>query len=166
MKRSLAAALCVVVLAPAAAFAADSYDILGKDGSKIGQVKLTGAPQGTLIDIELVGGSLTPGRHGLHFHQSGDCSDVGQYKKSGSHVGHAEGKHGLLNPNGPEPGDLPNLVVAQDGSAQVNLFTSLVKIDELKDQDGSALIIHANEDDQISQPIGKAGDRVACASIK
>ena len=35
----------------------------------------------------------------------------------------------------------------------------------LKDQDGSALVIHANADDHTSQPIGGAGDRVACGVI-
>ena len=36
----------------------------------------------------------------------------------------------------------------------------------LRDTDGSALVIHANVDDQQSQPIGGAGDRVGCAVIK
>ena len=36
----------------------------------------------------------------------------------------------------------------------------------LLDADGSALVIHANPDDHSSQPIGGAGDRVACAVIK
>jgi Cu-Zn family superoxide dismutase len=36
----------------------------------------------------------------------------------------------------------------------------------LKDRDGSALVIHANEDDHATQPIGGAGARVGCAVIK
>jgi Cu-Zn family superoxide dismutase len=36
----------------------------------------------------------------------------------------------------------------------------------LKDADGSALVIHAAADDQTTQPIGGAGERVACAVIK
>lgn len=166
MKRIIAAALCAAVLSPAAALAADTYEILGKDGKAIGELTLTAAPKGVLIDIEVKPGSLTAGKHGLHFHETADCSDTGQYKKSGSHAGHAEGKHGLLNPNGPEPGDLPNLIVLSDGSAQVGLYSNLIKLDELKADNGSALIIHADKDDHISQPIGKAGDRVACAAIK
>lgn len=166
MKRILAAAAIAAIFAPAAASAADTYEILGKDGKKIGDVTLTPAPSGVLIDIEVAPGSLTAGKHGLHFHETADCSDTGQYKKSGSHAGHAEGKHGLLNPNGPEPGDLPNLIALSDGSAQAGLFTNLIKLDELKAENGSALIIHADKDDHISQPIGKAGDRVACAAIK
>ncbi len=36
----------------------------------------------------------------------------------------------------------------------------------LMDADGSAVVIHANPDDHKSQPIGGAGDRVACAVIR
>lgn len=166
MTRTIAAALLASTLAPAVALAADAYEIMGKDGKKIGSVVLAAAPTGTLIELEIAAGGLEPGKHGLHFHETADCSDTGQYKKSGSHAGHAEGKHGLLNPNGPEPGDLPNLVVGADGSAKVELFTGLIKLDGLKDENGSALIIHAKADDHKSQPIGGAGDRIACAAIK
>lgn len=166
MTRTIAAALLSAALSPAVALAADTYEILGKDGKKIGDLTLMAAPAGALLEIEIAPGALSAGKHGLHFHETADCSDVGQYKKSGSHAGHAEGKHGLLNPNGPEPGDLPNLVVAADGSAKVELFTGLIKLDQLKDENGSALIIHAKPDDHTSQPIGGAGDRIACAAIK
>lgn len=165
MKRILAAAALAAIL-PAGAFAAETYEIMGKDGKQVGTAVLTPAPQGLLLDVAVSAGGLTAGEHGLHFHEKGDCSDAGQYKKSGSHAGHAEGKHGLLNPNGPEPGDLPNIVAAEDGSAKAQFFTQLIKLDQLKDEDGGALIIHAQKDDHVSQPIGKAGDRVACAAIK
>jgi Cu-Zn family superoxide dismutase len=167
MKPILAAALCAgVALGPTAAFAADAYEILGKDGKRIGEVALTASPHGALLAIEVAPGSLAPGLRGMHFHAKADCSDIGEYKKSGSHAGHGEGKHGFLNPNGPETGDLPNLVVLADGSAKAELFTTLIKLEELKDGDGSALVIHAERDDQTSQPIGKAGARIACAAIK
>jgi Cu-Zn family superoxide dismutase len=35
----------------------------------------------------------------------------------------------------------------------------------LLDADGSALMIHAGPDDQVTQPIGGAGARVACAAL-
>ncbi|MFD1330491.1 superoxide dismutase family protein [Methylopila musalis] len=150
----------------ASAPAPDTYEILGKEGKRIGEASFTASPHGVLIDITVEAGALPPGKRGLHLHEKGDCSDHGEFKKAGSHEGHGEGKHGLLNPNGPEPGDLPNLIVLSDGSAQAALFTNLVKLDQLKDGDGSALIIHAEKDDHISQPIGNAGARVACAAIK
>ncbi|MFC7053534.1 superoxide dismutase family protein [Hansschlegelia quercus] len=165
MKRMFAAAALAAAL-PLSAHAADTIDMLGKDGKSIGQVTLTAAPKGVLIDIDIKPGGLPAGKHGLHFHETADCSDVGEYKKSGSHAGHGEGKHGLLNPGGPEPGDLPNLIVLADGSAQAALYSNLIKLDELKDANGSALLIHADKDDHMSQPIGGAGARIACGSIK
>jgi Cu-Zn family superoxide dismutase len=165
MKRLLAAAALAAAL-PLSAQAADTVDMLGKDGKKIGEVTLTAAPKGVLIDIDIKPGGLPAGKHGLHFHETADCSDIGEYKKSGAHAGHGEGKHGLLNPNGPEPGDLPNLIVLSDGSAQAALYSDLIKLDDLKDANGSALLVHADKDDHMSQPIGNAGARIACGSIK
>jgi Cu-Zn family superoxide dismutase len=46
------------------------------------------------------------------------------------------------------------------------VFTSLTTLAALRDADGSAVVIHANPDDHMAQPIGGAGPRVACAVIK
>jgi Cu/Zn superoxide dismutase len=80
-----------------------------------------------------------------------------------------DAQHGLLNPEGPEEGDLPNIHAAADGSANAELSSESIMLmgpQGLKDSDGSALVIHASEDDHLSQPIGNAGARVACAVIK
>ena len=78
--------------------------------------------------------------------------------------------HGFLHPEGPHAGNLPNLVVGSNGTANVELYTNLVTLSEgnaaLLDQDGTTLIIHENEDDHLTQPIGGAGGRVACGVIK
>lgn len=140
-------------------------DILGSEGTPIGNLNLRQSPHGVLIRVELGAGSLTPGWHGLHLHQVGDCSDTGVYKLSGGHVGKIENGHGLMNPNGPEGGDTPNIHAGPDGSAAMEIITARVSLADLADADGSALIIHAAEDDHITQPIGGAGPRVACAVI-
>ena len=132
----------------------------------IGALSITGGPHGLLIEAMLQPGSLTPGWHGLHLHQVGDCSDIGAFKKSGGHMGLIPDGHGLLNPAGPEIGDVPNIWAASDGSAGYEAFTQLATTSDLMDEDGTALIVHQNRDDQISQPIGGAGPRVACAVIK
>jgi Cu-Zn family superoxide dismutase len=51
-------------------------------------------------------------------------------------------------------------------NAEVSSETPLTGEGGLRDGDGSALIIHANEDDHTSQPIGGAGARIGCAVIK
>jgi Cu-Zn family superoxide dismutase len=140
--------------------------MLGTDGAEIGQARLEQGPRGLLIRIEIGAGGLTPGWHGLHLHEVGDCSDVGAYQLSGGHHGKAPGAHGLMNPDlGPEPGDLPNAWAAADGSAGYEAFTLLTDLVPTLGGDGLSIIIHAAEDDHRSQPIGGAGARVACGVV-
>lgn len=141
--------------------------IMGGEGEAIGQATFTQGPTGVLIRMELSPGSLAPGWHGLHLHETGDCSDTGTFKLSGGHHGKADGAHGLLNADlGPEPGDLPNAWVAADGSAGYEAFSSLFQLGTALEGDGLALLIHIGPDDQTSQPIGGAGDRVACGVVR
>jgi superoxide dismutase, Cu-Zn family len=142
--------------------------ILNGSGAKIGTATITGGPNATVIRIAIAAGGLPPGWHAAHFHAVADCSDPGSYTASKAHVNHGPAKHGLLNPEGPDEGDLPNLFAAGDGSvsAELSTRTKLDGRDGLRDADGSALIIHANADDHVSQPIGGAGARIACALVK
>ena len=147
-----------------------SAELKSKDGAVVGAAKLTDGPKGVLLRIEVKG--LTPGWHGLHFHEKGDCSDAA-FKAAGGHVhGDVTMVHGLLNPEGNESGDLPNLYVAKDGTGHAEIFAPYVSLKTgtartaLLDQDGSTVIIHAKADDHSTQPIGGAGDRIACGIIR
>ncbi|MEM1087336.1 MAG: superoxide dismutase family protein [Pseudomonadota bacterium] len=143
-----------------------SGSVIGSTGDDIGAWQLIDGPNGVLMEVTIEPGGLTPGWHGLHLHEVGDCSDVGSFKLSGGHMGLIPGGHGVLNPNGPEPGDFSNIWAAADGSAGYEIFAPWVKMTMVDDADGTALIIHQNRDDHITQPIGGAGPRVACAVIK
>ena len=164
---ALAAGTATAVAQPAAAPPFEA-SLIGAKGDAIGKVALRGGGDLTVVRITVNAGGLTPGWHGLHFHAVGDCSDTGQFQLSKGHVNHDSSKHGLLNAEGPDDGDLPNLYASADGSANVEVVTGLPLSGEqgLRDADGSALVIHANEDDHTTQPIGNAGARVACAVIK
>ncbi|KAK0340285.1 hypothetical protein LTR94_031167, partial [Friedmanniomyces endolithicus] len=137
--------------------------IVDAQGANIGRVDLRQGPTGLVIKIEASG--LTPGWHGIHIHATGACA--APFTSSGAHINHAEPKapHGLLNAEGPDDGDLPNIFVGADGKANAELFTTRARISSegpgqwLWDEDGSAIIIHANPDDHSTQPIGGAGDR-------
>lgn len=62
------------------------------------------------------------------------------------HINHENAQHGLLNPEGPEEGDLPNIHAHSDGSANAELSSESIVLmgpQGLKDSDGSALVIHA-----------------------
>ncbi len=140
--------------------------LMNAPGARVGRAVFTQGPTGLLIRIEATG--MTPGWHGVHIHATGECA--APFTSAGAHVNHGEPKapHGLLNAQGPDDGDLPNIFAAPDGSVSAELFTTRARIaDEgpgqwLWDADGSAIVIHANVDDHVSQPIGGAGDRVAC----
>jgi Cu-Zn family superoxide dismutase len=141
-------------------------DLQNAEGASAGNAIAKPGPKGVIVRVEASG--LTAGWHGMHLHEKGDCSDAAAgFKASGAHAGHGEGvKHGLLNSEGPEFGDMPNLYAAEDGSAHGEFYLAGATLDMLLDADGTAIIIHAAEDDHASQPIGNAGDRVACGMIK
>ena len=144
--------------------------IKNPSGHALGNMTVTEAPHGVLLRIQVKG--LTPGWHGVHFHEKADCSDA-KFKNAGGHI-HSKTPvvHGLLNPDANDSGDLPNIYANADGAATVELYSTLVSLNgggdrpALLDSDGSALVIHAQPDDYKSQPIGGAGDRVACAEIR
>lgn len=166
---ALAAILALNAAAILPALAAGG-ELKGHDGAAHGTVTVTAAPKGVVLRIEAKG--LKPGWHGLHFHEKGDCSDP-KFTRAGEHV-HAAASvvHGLLNPKSNDAGDLPNLHVGTDGTATAEFYSTLVMMKGsgatpgLMDADGSAVVIHASPDDHRSQPIGGAGDRVACAVIR
>ncbi|MCG4273314.1 superoxide dismutase[Cu-Zn] [Acetobacter senegalensis] len=168
----VAAFACGMALAPSLAMAASTAtgDLQGADGAAHGTIKVTEAPNGVLLRVEAKG--LTPGWHGLHFHEKGSCEPP-KFTSAGGHIHTAKPVvHGLLHEGANDAGDLPNLYVAADGTATVELYSSLVSLNAggkhpaLLDADGSSVVIHANPDDYTTQPIGGAGDRVACAVIK
>lgn len=165
----LIASVAATTALAAAAPANLRIDLKNSTGGSAGTLTLAEAPNGVLLKVEAKG--LAPGWHGLHFHEKGDCSAAG-FTSAGAHVhGQATVVHGLLNPDGNEAGDLPNLYVAADGTGTAELFSGYVSLSgagsrpALMDTDGSALVIHANADDHKTQPIGGAGARVACGVI-
>jgi Cu-Zn family superoxide dismutase len=160
---ALAAALFATAAA-AQAPATHSADLKNSAGQTVGAVVLTAAPKGVLMRVEAKG--LSPGWHGLHFHAKADCSKS-DFTSAGPHVHGSEAAvHGLLNPKANDLGDLPNIRAGTDGVAVAEVFSTHVTLASLKDADGSAVVIHANTDDHMAQPIGGAGARVACAEIR
>ena len=145
--------------------------IITNDRSEIGTLTLTETSEGVEAHVKLSG--ISPGKHGVHFHSVGDCSDD-KFLNTKAHINPHGHKHGLKNPDGPDNADLVNLLADADGnvdqvlkSPRVSFHNSPAAVNPgLFDADGSALVIHANEDDQITQPIGGAGPRIGCAEIK
>lgn len=169
MRPLIALVIAAIALPAAAASPTATVALKGPAGEDLGRATLTQGPRGVLARIEARG--LTPGWHGLHFHEKGDCSSA-DFKSAGAHVhGATPAVHGLLAEGGDEAGDLPNLHVGADGTGAAEVFTDLVTLTggdsrpALLDADGAAIVIHAAPDDHVSQPIGGAGARVACGVI-
>ncbi len=112
--------------------------------------------------------SVPAGRHGFHIHAIGKC-DPPDFTTAGGHFNPTGKKHGLKSPDGPHAGDLPNLEVAADGTGRLDYVTKLVTLGagptSLFDADGSALVLHANPDDEATDPTGNSGGRIACGVI-
>lgn len=161
---AVAATLALAASAVQAQTGAVTVPLKGNKGEDMGRAILTPAPKGVLMRVEAKG--LTPGWHGLHFHEKADCSKS-DFTSAGGHThGGGDRIHGLLNPKANETGDLPNLFAGKDGSAMAEVYSTLTTLQALRDADGSAVLIHASADDHATQPIGGAGARVACGEIK
>lgn len=112
---------------------------------------------------------LSPGQHGMHIHENGACTPP-DFESAGGHFNPGSKQHGLENPEGPHAGDMPNLVVEADGSADTtfSVATSLLA-DGPASMIGAqqrAFVIHADPDDGKTDPSGNSGSRVVCGVIE
>lgn len=141
--------------------------IIDGAGQTIGWAQLTEDAAGRLhLNVQVAG--LTTGRHGIHLHAIGQC--VGPtFASAGGHHNPDGAEHGLDNPDGAHAGDLPNLVVNVAGRGHLDAVSHHATLSSgrvsLLDADGSAIVIHASEDDQVTDPTGNSGARVACGVI-
>jgi Cu-Zn family superoxide dismutase len=108
---------------------------------------------------------LTPGQHGIHLHAVGKCEGPA-FTTAGPHVNPMSKHHGLQNPAGPHAGDLENITADANGHATVILVTDRTTTDALLDSDGSAIVVHATQDDQVTDPAGNSGARFACGVLQ
>jgi Cu-Zn family superoxide dismutase len=141
--------------------------LVNPQGQKVGQATLTQTPEG--VRIELVVENLPPGVHAFHIHEKGVCQPP-DFTSAGGHFNPFHKHHGLMNPQGPHAGDLPNITVGADGKAHITEVTELVTLKEgeknsLFQPGGTSLVIHAGPDDNVSDPAGNAGPRIACGLI-
>ena len=141
--------------------------LINPQGQKVGEATLTETPQGVKIVMQVE--NLPPGEHAFHIHGKGVCATPG-FEAAGGHFNPFEKQHGLKNPAGPHAGDLPNLTVGPDGRATVSTVAKLVTLKEgeknsLFQPGGTSLVIHEKADDNLSDPAGNAGARIACGAI-
>lgn len=126
-----------------------------------GNVLFRQETEGVRIIAEISG--LTPGEHGFHVHEKGDCS-APDATSAGAHFNPHQTAHGKAGAG--HAGDLPSLEADADGNAKLNVVLNSIALDGSNTIIGRGLIVHAAPDDYTTQPAGNAGARIACAAIQ
>ncbi len=135
----------------------------GNNRQIIGRAAITEGRRGILVQLEVRG--LLPGWHGVHVTDTGDCSDIQSFLTAGSTLAWKGEDHGILNANGPQQGDFPNVWVAQDGVGRAQFFNTLVHGPDLHKSNGSALVIYDTEDNFKTDLPAQPGNRIGCGVI-
>lgn len=145
--------------------------LLNAGGDRVGRVHLHQLRRGDGVAVRARVRGLPPGFHGFHIHTIGACQPP-SFTSAGGHY----------NPGGTthsdHAGDLPTLLVNADGTGRLATVTDRFAVRELRDADGSAIIVHelpdnhANipdrygEPDQTTLDTGDAGSRIACGEVR
>ena len=115
------------------------------------------------LTVDVTG--ATPGAHGSHIHDVGDCS-AADASSAGPHWNPFTKVHGTPDAEH-HLGDLGNIQIGQDGKGTLKLSKAEWTIGDGTNTDvvGKALVIHAAPDDLMTDPAGNSGARQACGVI-
>ena len=128
-----------------------------------GTVRFTQLEHGVRIDAEVAG--LTPGAHGFHIHEFGDCS-AADGSSAGGHFNPDQKMHGGPGMETSHAGDYGNLTADAEGRATLSLVSHRITLDHgPQGVLGRSVVVHEKTDDMTSQPAGNAGPRIGCGVI-
>jgi Cu-Zn family superoxide dismutase len=132
-------------------------------GSNVaGTVTFTAAGNEVKVVADITG--LTPGKHGFHIHEFGDCS-APDAMSAGGHFNPTNHHHGAPDATDRHAGDLGNIEADASGKAHLELSDPVMKLNGSDSIVGHGVIVHEKADDLKTQPTGDAGGRVACGVI-
>jgi superoxide dismutase, Cu-Zn family len=133
-------------------------------GNKVsGTVTFTEVADGVQVRAEING--LTPGTHGFHIHEFGDCS-AADAMSAGAHFNPTNKPHAGPDAAERHVGDMGNVQAEASGKAKLDYVDHDVSLGkDPKSVIGRSVVVHAQRDDLKSQPAGDAGARVACGVI-
>jgi Cu-Zn family superoxide dismutase len=166
----------VAALSACSSPAQDAPQVLGanaklidRNGAIIGQAWFVERDQANGVVIQIQAWGLPPGAHGCQIYALARCENP-DFETAGNHFNPFGKKHGLKNPQGPHAGDLPNLMAGADGKVDVTFTTRLVTLhpgeNSLLGPLGTSIVIHAEADDEKTDPGGNSGPRIACGVIR
>jgi len=144
-------------------FTADMYNA---DGDMVGTAVLNEQEDGVQFEVQLEG--LSPGFHAIHVHENAVCEGP-DFKSAGNHLNPEGTEHGLMHPEGPHLGDLPNLEADSDGLVDAELMLPEATLTDgknsLLDSGGTSLVVQEGQNDGVTQPGGDAKERIYCGEI-
>ena len=142
-------------------------DLVDAAGKPSGSATIRESADGLWLDVSVKG--VAPGAHGLHVHAVGKC-DAPDFASAGGHWNPTAHQHGKKNPQGPHAGDAPNLIADAKGAGRLKTWLGAGMISggatPLLDTDGAAVVLHADADDEMTDPSGKSGKRVLCGVLR
>jgi superoxide dismutase, Cu-Zn family len=140
--------------------------IESKSGSKVtGKATFTEVSPG-VTRVEVWIENATPGSHGLHLHEKGDCS-APDATSAGGHFNSAGNPH--AGPTDPKHhnGDLGNIEIGASGTGHLDMTSNLLTVKPGPNSVvGKAVVFHEKADDLKTQPTGNAGGRYGCGVIQ
>ena len=169
MKNVINAATCALLLSACATMEPDGPSatavVRPASGSQVhGEAKFTQVGSRVRVRAEIAG--LSPGAHGFHIHEKGDCS-AADGMSTGGHFNPQSKKHGAPDAADRHAGDLGNLVADEYGKATLTLMVDGISVGKgANGVIGRGLIVHANADDLKTDPTGNAGGRYGCGVIE
>jgi Cu-Zn family superoxide dismutase len=147
---------------PAAAASAKATLKAATGDKPSGTVTFTQQADGVHVAVDLAG--ATPGKHGLHIHQNGDCTPP--FKTAGDHFNADNHDHACSPTPSRHTGDIGNVEVKADGTGHWEGVVDQISLTDPAHQvTGKSVVLHAKEDDCKTQPSGASGDRIACGVI-
>ncbi|PYJ62961.1 MAG: superoxide dismutase family protein [Verrucomicrobia bacterium] len=133
-------------------------------GSKVsGTVTFTEVADGVQVHAEITG--LTPGNHGFHVHEFGDCS-APDASSAGAHFNPTNKPHAAPDAAERHVGDMGNVEADASGKAKLEYVDHQISLtNDQQSAIGRSVVVHAKADDLKSQPAGDSGARIACGVI-
>ena len=133
-------------------------------GNKVnGTVTFTPVADGVQVHAEIEG--LTPGKHGFHVHEFGDCS-AADATSAGAHFNPTGQPHAGPDTAARHAGDMGNIEADASGNAKLDYVDHQISLtNDAKSVIGRSVVVHAKPDDLKTQPSGDSGARIACGVI-
>jgi Cu-Zn family superoxide dismutase len=128
-----------------------------------GTVTVTEVADGVQVQAAITG--LTPGNHGFHVHEFGDCT-AADASSAGAHFNPTKQPHAGPDDTARHVGDMGNIDADASGNAKLDYVDHHISLtNDQRSVIGRSVIVHEKADDLKSQPAGDAGARLACGVI-